>query len=179
MKAYKVFLGLVLFALISAHPLSAGLPVTGGVDPLQKWYIMESEHFRACFPLRLKELAGLITDEAEGAYKDLNRWAGYTIEEKIDIVITDNSDLANGFVRSGTRGFYITLYAVFPYQDFVEGSDAYMNWYRNILIHELSHIAHQQKAGGFYGFLNRIFGRLLYPNTHMPLLYRLGFATYA
>ena len=179
MKTYRVFLGLVLLALIRAHPLFAGLPVTGGVDLLQKWYIMESEHFRVCFPPRLKELAGLITDEAEEAYKDLNRWAGYTIEENIDIIITDNSDLANGFVRSGTRGFYITLYTVFPYQDFVEGSDAYMNWYRNILIHELSHIAHQQKAGGFFGFLNRIFGRLLYPNTTMPRFYREGFATYA
>jgi len=179
MKSYRVILVFVIFALIRTHPLFAGLPVTGGVDLLQKWYTMENEHFRVCFPLRLKELAGLIKDEAEEAYQDLNRWAGYTIEEKIDIVITDNSDLANGFVRSGSRGLYITLFAVLPYQDFVEGSDAYRNWYRNILIHELAHIVHHDRIGGFPRALNSIFGRLLYPNAASPRFYSEGFAIYA
>jgi sugar lactone lactonase YvrE len=179
MKATGFLVPVILLVLFQFHPLMAGLPVTGGVDVQQDWYTTESEHFRICFPLHLRSIAEIIKDDAEWVFDEFSSWAGYTSEDRIDIVITDNSDLANGFVRPGSKGHYITLYTVYPYQDFIDGGDAFKNWYRNILIHEFAHIVHQEQVGGFSRFVNSIFGRLLYPNATLPRFYREGFATYA
>jgi len=68
------------------------------VDVAQKWHFTESKYFRVIFPLHLKEVARLIEIEAEGIFKHLSSWAQYKPSRKIDIIITDNIDRANGFV---------------------------------------------------------------------------------
>ncbi len=184
-KEYFLKLGLIFinFLIFFESPLYAesrlivhSIPK---VDVAQKWYFKESKHFQLIFPLRLKEVAHLIEIEAEGIFEHLSSWAQYKPSRKIDIIITDNIDRANGFVTLSSRGLYIVIYTMYPYMDFIDGLDAYKNWYRNLLIHELSHILHLDIVDGFPALSKRIFGNIIYPNLTTPLFYKEGFATYS
>jgi hypothetical protein len=144
-----------------------------------EWRTKESDNFRAIFPVHLMAFADFILNEAEDIFVLLSTWTKFRPERKIDILITDSSDFANGFVSRSSRGLFITLYAVYPYRSSSSGLDAYQSWYRNILIHEMSHIFHLDIVRGVPAMLNKIFGNVFYPNTCTPPFYIEGFATYS
>ncbi|UCB46955.1 MAG: hypothetical protein JSV25_05935 [Spirochaetota bacterium] len=175
MKLFKICLPLFLFLV---NLLYAGLPITSSLDVQESWFTSESENFRFIFPAHLREVAGVIEKDAEDVFKELKTWTNYTPKYKLDVIITDNSDLASASVQLSSNGYYLTINAVHPYQDFMDGIDAYKSWYRNLLIHELTHIIHQDMVEGFPAFTHKIFGKLIYPNTSNPLFYTEGFPTY-
>ena len=178
MKPFRsIFICVIL--LLPGSGLYAGISVTGGFDTSRKWYVKKGEQFNVIFPAGLHDFAGRIAGDADRIYRRVSDWTGYESKGPIDIVLTDNSDLANGFVRSGSRGLYITIYAVLPYQDLLDGSDAFADWYETLLVHELAHVMHFDAVDGFPSVINGIFGKLLYPNANTPRFYREGFATYA
>jgi hypothetical protein len=178
MKLVRSIIICTLF-LLPGTGLFAGVSVTGGVDASVSWRERKSEHFNVVFPDGMDELAGFIARKAEDVYGRMSEWAAYESKSPIDIVLTDNSDMANGFVKTGSRGLYITIYAVLPYQDLLDGSDASADWYETLLIHELAHVVHFDAEEGFPRLVNGLFGRLWYPNASTPIFYREGFAVYA
>jgi hypothetical protein len=176
MKLFQLF---IPFFFFFSNPLYAGLPLTSGFDEQETWLTRESEHFRFIFPAHLKGFALTMEEDAEDVFGELSTWTGYTVNYMIDIIITDNRDYANASVRLGSRGFYLTVNTVHPYQGFIDGIDAYRSWYRNLLTHELTHVFFQDMVGGFPAFTHKIFGKLLYPNASTPLFYTEGFPAYA
>jgi len=74
-----------------------------------RWFVREGENFRVLFPVHLNEAAKLILKEAEDVYPGLATWVGFLPDRKIDIVVTDTTDYANGFVAPGSRGLFITI----------------------------------------------------------------------
>jgi hypothetical protein len=143
------------------------------------WMSAESAHFCILFPLQLERFAASLLAEAETIYDVLGEWTGYFPKRKVGILVTDNSDFANGFVKRGSKGLFITIQAVLPYLSSSSGYDAWRNWYRSLLIHELAHIFHLDIAHGGPEVLRKIFGNVIYPNSCTPPLYIEGFATYA
>jgi len=144
-----------------------------------EWFMVESEHFRIVFPLHLGGCADFIAAEAEDVFILLSAWTKFTPERKIDILLTDRWDHANGFVAHSTKGLFITIYTVYPYRSSSIGLDAYKNWYRNLLIHELSHIFHLDIVRGGSAVFKKIFGNVFYPNEWTAPFYIEGFATYS
>ncbi|MFW6137661.1 MAG: TolB family protein [Spirochaetota bacterium] len=143
------------------------------------WYSVDTQHFTVIYPKKLRNLALLAAEEAEGVYSKMADWTAYHPSERIPIILTDRSDHANGFVSMGAGGLYITLHSVHPYHSLTSGLDAYKNWYRNLLVHELSHYFHLDQAEGLPAFFRDIFGNIFHPNALTPSFYVEGFATYS
>jgi len=166
---------------ITAGAASAGtgsikLPET---DLREKWLQVESPYFRITYPASLSQLSIIIAKEAEYVYKMLSAWTGYYPPKKIDILLAGNSDAANGNTKYGPHGLYITLYAVYPYSTFNMSIDEYKNWYRHLLIHEMSHYFHLNRVEGLPKIARHVLGEILYPNSATPLFVKEGFATYS
>ena len=124
LQRYQVFNIYFLFIILSMvffnHcPLQANQPesynyrgdelghITGSVpeqDLTLDWYIQESTNFRVIFPQQLEASVDFIVREAENIHGLLSQWTHFMPEKKIDILLTDRSDLANGFVTPSTRG---------------------------------------------------------------------------
>jgi len=171
----------LLFITAKAPAATAGtgsikLPET---DLRQEWFQIESTHFRITYPASLKDLSITIAEEAEYVYKMLSAWTGYYPPKKIDILLTGSSDAANGYTKYGPHGLYITLYTVHPYATFNKSIDEYKNWYRHLLIHELSHYFHLDRTEGLPTIARHILGNIIYPNATTPLFVKEGFATYS
>jgi len=159
----------------------AGIPFFSGPedDSTLQWYVVESAHFRVLHPVRLERLSFLIAEEAEKVFQVLTTWTGYFPERKIDILLSARSDFANGYVTKGSRGLYVTIYAVHPYRTLSTGLDAYREWYSFVLLHELSHVFHIELRGGLPLVMSRVFGNVIYPNSSTPPFYIEGFAVYS
>ena len=164
------------YVSVAANLMSGGIPKQ---DLSLRWFVKESEFFRIIFPIHLRQTAEFINAEAEDVYTRLYAWTKYEPEEKIDIVVTDINDFANGYVALGPGGFYITVYTVYPYGVTDTGIDAYKNWYKNLLIHELSHFFHLDIVKGGPAVIKKIFGNIFYPNLTVPPFYKEGFAVYS
>lgn len=157
---------------------AADLPVPEH-DLSRPWFVMEGEHFRVIFPEAFDENARLVLAEAEKLLPMLAQWSGVVPGRRIDIVLSDASDYANGSVSIGPRGFYVTLFIVHPFNSIATGLDFQGEWYRSLLIHELAHLVHLDQVSGLFSVGRSIFGSVVHPNTWTPLFYREGFATYA
>jgi len=145
----------------------------------RKWLQTESMHFRITYPASLNDLSITITEEAEYAYEILSSWTDYYPPKKIDILLTDSSDTANGFTKYGPSGIFVSIYAVHPYATFNMSIDEYKNWYRHLLIHELSHFFHLNRVEGLPKIAHQFLGNIIYPNSTTPLFIKEGFATYS
>lgn len=166
MKKKKYFVRILVFLFVLSNFIwaaSTGNYVSGATNLMSggipeqdlslRWFVKESEHFRIIFPIHLRQTAEFINREAEDVYTRLSAWTNYTPEGKIDIVVTDINDFANGYVTLGPGGLYVTVYTVYPYGAANTGMDAYKNWYRNLLIHELSHFFHLDIVRGGPAFM--------------------------
>ncbi len=162
--------------IITAGTSSIKLPEA---DLRQEWLQIDSVHFRITYPAHLKQLSIVIAEEAEYVYEILSSWTGYYPRKKIDILLIGSSDVANGFAKYGPSGIFISLYAVYPYATFNMSIDEYENWYRHLIIHELSHYFHLNKVEGLPEIARHILGNVIYPNSTTPLFVREGFAAYS
>ena len=96
---------------------------------------------------------------------------------KVQIVLTDTTDLPNGFTTPFPYPL-VHIDAVAP-----DGSDDFGNhdgWLRLVLTHELAHAVHLEEAHGLVLAGRRILGRapFLFPNSLTPGWFVEGLATY-
>jgi len=178
----KTVIGISLLIITTKAPTvtaDAGSIKLPEVDLRRKWLQAESMHFRITYPASLGDLSITITEEAEYVYEILSSWTDYYPPKKIDILLTDSSDAANGFTKYGPSGLFVSIYAVHPYAAFNMSIDEYKNWYRHLLIHELSHYFHLNRVEGLPKIARRLLGNIIYPNSTTPLFVREGFATYS
>ena len=176
----KLLLACILLLTVSGTTRAENMLLRTGVmaDPGARWRVAESGRFRYVFPAHLEEEVSIIMTEAEAVYEELVLWTGYRPGKPIVLLITDDSDLANGCVSSGNRGLYVRIFAVHPYSAQM-GIDAYRDWYRHLLVHELTHYFHINQTGGMPALCRKVFGNLFYPNAATPRFYREGLAVYA
>ena len=88
----------ILLSFVLALPLRAQQ-----VDPSARYRTVESAHFRISFTPELAELVKPSVDRAEEAYNMLSQQLVGPPKGRIDILLSDNSDLTNGFARRSAR----------------------------------------------------------------------------
>jgi ABC-type nitrate/sulfonate/bicarbonate transport system substrate-binding protein len=81
----------LLAALLLALPLAAQLP------PDAEWRTLDTEHFRVHFTPELEPLARRAAERAETAYAALSDVLVRPPNGRIDLVVSDNVDFANGY----------------------------------------------------------------------------------
>ncbi len=160
----------VLLLLLSASALRAQ------VDPSGDWRTWSTEHFRVHAHAEDSGAALRAAREAERAYRllatELRPPRG-----TVDLVVADNADFAGGFA-SVFPSNRVTIYVRPPTR--ATSILYYDGWLRLVLVHELAHLFHVDRANGVWGVLQTVFGRApgLFPNAYQSSWVTEGLATY-
>ena len=144
-------------------------------DPSQRWRTLESEHFIVHYDRPLTDIAERVAVLAEVAHREMVEVFDHEPADKTHIVITDDSDGANGFARVIPRNT-IRLFASAPTGLSALGD--HDDWYYLLVAHEYAHILHLDSIGGLPTLYNRIFGKSWAPNQIQPRWLIEGIATY-
>jgi len=142
-------------------------------DPRLTWYTVWTPHFRITFHDGLQPLAVRAGAIAEHAYLVLGKNLDQTPSEMVDILLTDDSDYANG---SATAVPYdtIRLYATAP--DDMSPLGDYDDWLTELITHEYTHILHVDNVSGLPALLNHVLGKTAVPNQWQPRFILEGLA---
>jgi hypothetical protein len=157
---------LVLCCFFAAETARAG-------DPRLEWWTLESPHFRVHYHGGLAPLAQRVAALAERAHEVLVPALGPPPSEVTHIVLTDESDDANGFA---TARPYNAIRLLVSAPDDASPLADYDDWYDELVTHEYTHVVHLDNTSGVPAILNAVFGKLYTPNDWQPrfLLEGLG-----
>lgn len=145
------------------------------VAPRRTWRTVVTPHFRVHYHEGEAALAVRAAELAEHALRDLSVLLGNLPEEPIHLVLTDETDSANGFAQTLPYDV-IVLYAAVP--EPIGSLSDYDDYLRMLLVHELSHVVHLDTVRGLPRAVNRIFGKIVSPNHVQPRWMIEGLATW-
>lgn len=150
----------VLFVLVAicTSPVAAQQ-----APPDAPWRTLDTEHFRVTFPGHLEALARRAGGQAEWAYARLSEHFVHGPEGPIDIVLTDHTDVSNGYATPFPSN-RIVLFARPPVDSFQLGY--FDDWQQLLIVHELTHIFHLDRPGRYS--VRRLFGRIPFPVFGFP-----------
>ena len=134
-------------------------------DPALRWWTLESPHFRLHYHDGLAELAQRIAGMAERAHGVLSPRLGGRTNQVTHIVLSDESDDANGVA---TARPYNTVRLLVNAPDDMSPLGDYDDWYDELVTHEYTHILHLDNTSGLPAALNAVFGKLYTPNAWQP-----------
>lgn len=147
-----------------------------GPNPSHDWRSADSEHFVVHYAAARRLQAEQAVAIAERVLPRIATALRWQPEAKIQIVLIDDYDYANGFATPlpfNHTGIFLT-----PPDDgeLLDNSD----WLELVLTHELVHIVHLDKVRGAPRVLQQIFGRhpLWFPALWQPSWLIEGLATY-
>lgn len=147
-----------------------------GYDPALRWYTLDTEHFAVNYHEGLGELAQRAARALEEAHRRLAPLLGRSPRQRVQVVLSDASDQANGSASAFLRPV-IELYAP-PPDDRSELND-YEDYVWNLVVHEYTHILHLDQVGGVPRVFNLLFGQLWTPNALQPSWVLEGLAVWA
>ncbi|HEX8696259.1 MAG TPA: hypothetical protein VF746_27825 [Longimicrobium sp.] len=147
------------------------------VPPDERWRVLDTEHFRVHFTPGLDSLAGRAAVRAEAAYAELREALIRPPGGRIDLVVTDNADFANGFANTFPRN-RVVVFAHPPVDD--PGLAFFDDWLDLVITHELAHVFHLDYARGVPRAIRSVFGRipLSFPSPTVPRWTTEGLATW-
>lgn len=134
-------------------------------DPYLEWWTIETAHFRIHYHAGLEEIAEKVATMAEGVHDRLVPALGWTPRERTEVVLTDNSDSANG---SATTIPYGTVRMFMTAPDDMSPLGDYDDWNYSLFTHEYAHILHMDNVTGIPALVNSILGRTVVPNQAQP-----------
>lgn len=134
-------------------------------DPTLVWWTYETKHFKVTYPHNLEPVAQRIATLAETIHDRITPAMGFSPSEKTEILITDNTDSANGSA-SPIPYNGIRLYVTAP--DDISTLGDYDDWYLGLLTHEYAHILHTGNISGLASIANALIGKTLAPNSAQP-----------
>jgi hypothetical protein len=165
------------WALAGALVILFGANIQAQVPPDEKYLQFQTDHFRVIFPKGMESFARLSAASAERAYQAL---AEHFIEPpsgRIALVIADNTDRPNAFATPIPDNRVVLLAT--PH---ISSStlNYYKDWVYQVLVHELTHIFHLDRADGIWGLGQAVFGRVpaFFPAFYQPRWVIEGLPTY-
>lgn len=144
-------------------------------DPLRVWKTIETEHFVIHYYEPLLDVARRAAAAAERSHTVLVPVFDHAPEEKTQIVITDDTDGANGFASVVPRN-RIQLFATAPTG--LSSLNDHDDWLYGLVAHEYTHILHLDSIGGLPKLVNKVVGKIWAPNQVQPRWIIEGIATY-
>lgn len=168
-----------LFAALIGLILGAALPsprASSQVSDLRTRYrSVETEHFAIHYHEPLSAAARRIALLLEQAHEELTHILGHRPKRRVQVVITDGSESANGSATAIPVNT-IRLFITAP-EDLSELGD-FDDWLSLLVVHEHAHILHLDNIGGLPSVINKIVGKIWAPNHTLPRFITEGLATY-
>ena len=146
------------------------------VNPERDWRTIRTERFYIHYEPGLEHVARRVAVQAETAYAALSAFMTPP-RGKIDVIIGDNVDAPNGYATPYPTN-RIGIYATPPvFDNALRFTDDHINL---VLTHELAHVFHLDRVGGWWGVAQKIVGRFpfFFPNAYHPSWITEGLATY-
>ena len=144
-------------------------------DPALRWWTLRTPHFHVHFQQGAEQLASQVARDAEQALARVSKKLGHRPSGRIELVISDATDSANGFASLLPYN-HIEIFAT-PPDDMSELHD-HDGHLRQVLIHELAHLAHMDKVTGLPSWINLVLGRTVFPNGAQPGWFTEGLAVH-
>jgi hypothetical protein len=165
----RLLLALVIGLAIGlvATPLRAG-------DPYLQWMTLRTPHARVHYYKGCEPVAERVADVLENIHGRLARDMAWSPREVLEVVLTDDSDDANG---SATAVPYNTLRLYITAPDDMSPLGDFDDWYLMLVAHEYTHILHTDHITGIPALINAVIGKTLAPNQAQPRWILEGIAT--
>ena len=143
MHASPPFLGRFVRRFLSALFLlaAASAPLTAQAPrPWQDWRTVETEHFVIHFPERYRIWSVALAERLEGVRQDVGKVVGFVPTRRVNIVVDDPVNDANGTAYTPLDAPTIVLWPTPP--DPREEIGNFRVWAELLATHEFTHIAH-------------------------------------
>ncbi|HEY5146120.1 MAG TPA: hypothetical protein VII82_05110 [Polyangiaceae bacterium] len=134
-------------------------------DPKLLWKTIETTHFRINYYSTEDDVAKHVASLAEAIHQRLVPAVGWAPSEKTEIVLTDQTDSANG---SATALPYDAIRLNVTAPDDMSPLGDVDDWYVELVTHEYTHILHTDHIEGIPALVNKILGKTLAPNQVQP-----------
>ena len=134
-------------------------------DPYLEWYTVKSPHFRVHYHGGLEDIAQRTASSAESVYARLVPQLGWSPKEVTEIVVTDDTDSANGSASTLPYNT-VRLFATAP--DDMSPLGDYDNWINELVTHEYTHILQIDNTSGLPAIGNAVLGKTFAPNQAQP-----------
>lgn len=159
----------VLLVATTGRPAAA-------VDPFDDWKTLTSPHFEIHYPRDLAEDAEGLAARAEAIHERLTGRLEWTPSRRTQLVLTDDSDLSNGFA---TPVPFNKIQAWLVPPDAASTLSDHGDWLTLLITHEYTHTLHVDRASGAPWVVRLILGRnpLTFPNIFQPTFLIEGLAT--
>ncbi|HWV39487.1 MAG TPA: hypothetical protein VN033_13540 [Vulgatibacter sp.] len=161
--------------LLLAIALLAWAPPAAGLAPDHTWRTLETPHFVVHFHEGLHPLANRAAASLERAHERLVPLLGSEPPRKTQVVLSDDSDAANGAATAFERP-RIWLLAEPP--DARSELGDYDDYVFLLVAHEYVHVLHLGTASGVWSLLSFLLGDIFLPNGMHPRFFTEGLATY-
>ncbi|MBO6937082.1 MAG: PD40 domain-containing protein [Deltaproteobacteria bacterium] len=139
------------------------------------WLEIESEHCRVAYPEPLGVLARRAAFLCDRSFERLADLLEHEPEGRVEVVLTDDSDSANGSASSLPFNF-MRLFAQAP-EDLTPLGD-HDDWLNTLITHEQTHVVHLDTIGGLPAIVNKVLGKVWAPNLVQPRWFIEGLATH-
>ncbi|HEX5831566.1 MAG TPA: hypothetical protein VFY16_11330, partial [Gemmatimonadaceae bacterium] len=159
-------------ALLALLPAAAHAQVRPDAD----WRTLHTPHLRVHFPRELEPLARRAAVDAETAWARLARELRPP-RGPVDLVLTDEADFSNGSATT----FPTNRVVIFAQPPVASAALRFTeDWLALVITHELAHVFHLDRARGWWGAAQHVFGRnpLLFPNAYLPAWITEGLAVH-
>ncbi len=144
-------------------------------DPSARWRSLRAGRILVLYDAPGRALAEQVIEAAGDSLGRIEEVLGWELERDLTIVLSDDYDSANGSA-SVLPYPVVRLHAHPPSLDnALAGPGA---WIRRLVLHELVHIAHLQRAGGVHAVVNDLLGPQYFPNQSLPGWFIEGLAVY-
>lgn len=154
-------------ALACLLSLSAPAMAATSFEPGIKWQTIESENFRVNYPDGLEELGRRVLAYAEDAHKKVAPFMGVKPYEKTEIICFDTYDDTNANASNYPHNrIMLNLHPPSPDSGFAIGR--YDDWIRYVILHEYTHILHQNETPWAIYELNSILGKVFFSRFAIP-----------
>ena len=160
--------GLLLVLVIATPPAAA-------YDPALHWRTIETEHFCIHYHEGLTFLAYKGARVFEEVHALLAVELDHQLPRKLDVVLTDQADDANGYAISLPYPS-VVLYASSPMAR--QSLQGYDDWLWGLFVHEYTHILHIDTVEGINKVFRALFGGYVKPNRVSPGWMIEGLAVY-
>lgn len=166
--------------LLQALPFWAALTLTSQAaaqpaDPNLVWRTLHGEHFSVTYYEPLEPQARRVMAIVEQVDRTLTRSLGWRASGHTHILLTDESESANGSAVVVPRNV-IQLFVAAP-EDLSTIGD-YDDWLYLLVLHEHTHIQHLGQYGGIPAVINTLLGMTYAPNAVQPGWFIEGLATH-
>ncbi len=165
--------GLILFFLILFSPV----PSFAKFDPSFRWSTLETPHFLIHFHQGGEEIAQKAARIAEDVHARLVPRINWEPKAKTRLVLVDAMDEANGMAFPIPYNQMVILLTQ-PVGEPGFGAVSCDDWLRLVITHEYAHVLHLDMVAGVPRAIQKIFGRIYFPNMWQPVWMIEGLATY-